>query len=196
MESWAREWLEGERAKGVKCLEIKTRGSKHYVYHSTTHWDKVLKKTVKTSKYLGKLDPDKSFIKSNGMARYETPNVRSVTEYGNAMLLHKAMEEIKPLLMEAFPDSWEGIYALAMVRVQGNVPLKRVKPVWEKLYNVDSIEPALNPSSVSKLLHSVGVDRIGKDMVFRSLMDQSDQLVYDLTSIFSRSMSILQAEKG
>jgi hypothetical protein len=196
MESWAREWLEGERAKGVKCLEIKTRGSKHYVYHSTTHWDKVLKKPVKASKYLGKLDPDKGFIKSNGMARYEAPNVRSVTEYGNAMLLHKAMEDIQPLLMEAFPDSWEEIYALATVRVQGNVPLKRAKPVWEKLFNVDSIEPALNPTSVSKLLHNVGVDRIGQDMVFRSLMDQSDQLVYDLTSIFSRSMSILQAEKG
>ena len=58
MEQWARDWLEGERAKGTKRLEIKNRGPKHYVYESTTHWDSVLKKRVKTSNYKGKLDPD------------------------------------------------------------------------------------------------------------------------------------------
>jgi len=31
MEQWSRDWLEGERAKGVKCLEIKVKGRNHYV---------------------------------------------------------------------------------------------------------------------------------------------------------------------
>jgi hypothetical protein len=45
MEQWARDWLEGERAKGVKRLEIKVKGRNHYLYESTTHWDKVIKLT-------------------------------------------------------------------------------------------------------------------------------------------------------
>jgi hypothetical protein len=50
MEQWAREWLEEQRAKGVKCLEVKMQGQNHYVYHSTSYWDKELKKPRKTSK--------------------------------------------------------------------------------------------------------------------------------------------------
>ena len=133
------DWLKGERAKGVKRLEIKVRGKNHYVYESTTHWDKILKKPVKTSSYIGKLDPDKGLIKSRGMNRFDVETVRNVTEYGNSMLLRLAMEDLKPLLMSGFPDNWEAIYALSMIRTFGNVPLKRSKTIWEKLYNPDSM---------------------------------------------------------
>ncbi len=139
MEQWARDWLEGERARGIKRLEIKNRGPKHYVYESTTHWDSVLKKRVKTSNYKGKLDPEQGFIESKSMNGLDFGPVRNVTEYGNAMLLHEAMEDLKPLLMTAFPNNWEAIYALSMIRTCGNVPLKRCKVVWEKLYNPSMI---------------------------------------------------------
>ena len=124
------------------------------------------------------------------------PEVRSVTEYGSSVLLHEAMKEIKPLLMEGFPESWEEIYALSMLRATGNVPLKRVESSWEKLYNVELIEPNLKPNNLSRILRTVGVNREGQEVVFKSLLDQSQHLVYDLSSMFSRSMSIAQAEKG
>jgi hypothetical protein len=44
MEQWAKEWLKEQRDQGVKCLEVKVQGKGHYVYHSTTYWDKKLKK--------------------------------------------------------------------------------------------------------------------------------------------------------
>ena len=44
MEDWARLWLEEQRKQGRKGLEIKKIGNHHYVYYSTTHWDKQLKK--------------------------------------------------------------------------------------------------------------------------------------------------------
>ncbi|MDQ1282559.1 MAG: hypothetical protein QG666_348 [Euryarchaeota archaeon] len=196
MEQWARDWLEGERARGIKRLEIKNRGPKHYVYESTTHWDSVLKKRVKTSNYKGKLDPEQGFIESKSMNGLDFGPVRNVTEYGNAMLLHEAMEDLKPLLMTAFPNNWEAIYALSMIRTCGNVPLKRCKVVWEKLYNPSMITANMNPGAVSKLLRTVGVDRKAQDIVFRGILDHSEQLIYDLSTMFSRSMSILQAEKG
>jgi len=196
MEPWAKDWLEGQRKQGVKCLEIKLSGKNHYVYYSTTHWDKGLKKAVKTSNYLGKLDPVEGFIESGSRKKAQSNEVRNVKEYGNSMLLHESMKDLKSLLAEAFPDNWEEVYSLAMVRVSGYVPLKRVESAWDKLYNAEGISPNLYPKNLSKVLREVGVDRIGQDRVFSSLMDQSQPLVYDLTSMFSRSMSISQAEKG
>ena len=200
MEQWAKDWLEAQRNKGVKCLEIKQRGEKHYVYHSTTHWDREQRKAIKTSKYLGRLDREEGFVESNNEATQSKnatiPEVRSVTEYGNSILLHESMKEIKPLLMEGFPDNWEEIYSLSILRVTGNVPLKRAESSWQKLYNIESIEPDLKPNGLSRMLHNVGINREGQELVFKSLLDQSPQLVYDLSSMFSRSMNISLAEKG
>jgi len=181
MEQRARDWLEGERSKGVKRLEIENRGSKHYVYESTTHWDSILKKRVKTSKYK-ELDPERGLIEPQGMKEYDDELVRNVTEYGNAMLLRLAMEDLKPLLISAFPDGRDAIYALSMIRACGNVPLKRSKVVWEKFYNPDAISPNMNPGAVSKLLRTVGVDRDVQDIVFQGILDQSNFTAKGLVS--------------
>lgn len=201
MEPWAKEWLEDQRNKGVKCLEIKQHGTKHYVYHSTTHWDKSQNKAIKTSKYIGRLDPVHGLIKSHEedsqkVKAVKPTKVKSVTEYGNAVLLQEAMNELKPLLVEGFPDNWMEIYSLAMLRVTGNVPLKRAESAWQKLYNVESIAPNLKSQNLSKLMQEVGSNRKGQRVVFKGLLDPSEQLVYDLSYMFSRSVSISQAEKG
>ena len=182
--------------QGTKCLEVKVIGTNHYVYHSTTYWDKELKKPRKTSKYLGKLDKNEGLIESRTRKELSSSDIRNVTEYGNSMILHESMKSLKPLLMDAFPDCWEEIYSLAMVRINGYVPMKRAQESWEKLYNVENIDPQLNPKSLSKVLHSVGINRVGQNTIFKKLTDQSNQLVYDLSSMFTRSMSIAQAEKG
>jgi len=196
MEPWAKDWLEEQRRQGTKCLEIKVSGKNHYVYYSTTHWDKNRKQSVKTSEYLGKLDPIEGFIKSGGRNRAQTVEAGNIKEYGNAMLLQESMKDLKPQLVEAFPDSWEEIYALATVRVIDRVPLKRVGSAWDKIYNAERINPNLHPKNLSTVLRDVGVNRAGQDFVFGSLLGDSQQLVYDLSSMFSRSMSISQAEKG
>ena len=162
MEQWAREWLEEQRAKGVKCLEVKMQGDNHYVYHSTSYWDKELKKPRKTSKYLGKLDPDKGLIKSGTI---QSQNIRNITEYGNSMLLSEMMKDLKPLLRKGFPDCWREVSTLAMVRVTGNVPLKRVKDAWEKLYDAEDIKPHLNTKKLSKVLHNVSMNRAGQNIL-------------------------------
>jgi transposase len=200
MEPWAQEWLKNQRNEGVKCLEIKQRGTKHYVYYSTTHWDKSQNKAIKTSKYKGRLDPVRGLIEAHEddqkVKATRPTEVKSVTEYGNALLLQKAMNDLKPLLIEGFPNNWMEIYSLAMLRVNGNVPLKRAESAWQKLYNVESITPNLKSQNLSKLMQDVGSNRKGQHIIFKGLLDQSEQLVYDLSYMFSRSVSIRQAEKG
>ncbi len=112
------------------------------------------------------------------------------------MILHNAMVEIKPLLMDSFPDYWEELYAMSIVRVNGYTPLKRIKDNWEDLYNPEGLKPNLNPSNLSKVLREVGLDRFGQNEVFSHLKNFDTKLVYDLSTCFSRSMSILQAGKA
>ena len=87
----------------------------------------------------------------------------------------------------------EEVCALAMVRVTGAVPLKRVKDAWEKLYNAEEIKPRLNTKNLSKVLRNVGINRARPDVIFNELVDISKQLVYDLSFMFSRSVNISQA---
>ena len=197
METWAKDWLEEQRKVGKKCLEIKVRGDCHYVYNSTSSYDKKIKKGRKVSVYLGKLDKEYGFIPKGEKPKIGMISVpRSITDYGNSMILHNMMKELKPLLEENFPEHWQELYAMSIVRVNGHTPLKRIKDCWEDLYNLEGLKPNLNPSNLSKVLREVGLDRFGQNEIFSYLKTLDTQLVYDLSTCFSRSMNILQAEKG
>jgi len=197
METWAKDWLEEQHKAGEKCLEIKVRDNCHYVYHSTSRYDKEIKKGRKVSVYLGRLDKIHGFIPKGEKPKANmAPIPRSVTDYGNSIILRNAMAEIKPFLMDIFPDHWEELYAMSIVRVNGYTPLKRIKDSWEDLYDPEGLKPNLNPSNLSKVLREVGLDRQGQDELFGHLKNSDTQLVYDLSTCFSRSVGILQAEKG
>ena len=182
MEEWVRRWIEEQRRKGEKCLEVKKVGNNYYVYRSTTYWDKREKKRRKKSEYVGKLTPE-------GLIEKKEKRVM-VKQYGNALLLHHAMKDLIPML-KAF-DSWKEIYALALTRAMGHTPLKRVKAVWEKLYM--DLKPNLNPKKLSAVLKEVGLNRDAQNTIFRALMN-GKHFVYDLSFVFTRS-SINLAETG
>ena len=122
--------------------------------------------------------------------------VRSIWEYGNAALLNYAIQDLKPLLQTAFGEIWEEVYALALIRIAGYVPLKRANLAWEKLYPIAEITPSMNTKALSKVLKEVGVNRKGQNHVFKGLISEDKQLVYDLSAIFTRSEAINFAEKG
>ena len=167
------------------------------MYSSTSSYDKNIKKGRKVSVYLGRLDKEYGFIPKGEKPKIGMISVpRSITDYGNSMILHNMMKELKPLLEENFPEHWQELYAMSMVRVNGHTPLKRIKDCWEDLYDPEGLKPNLNPSNLSKVLREVGLDRFGQNEIFNYLKTLDTQLVYDLSTCFSRSMNILQAEKG
>lgn len=95
----------------------------YYMYHSSSYWDKTLKKLRKISKYLGILDLDKKHIKSGGRHRIYLSDIKNIMGYSNLMLMYETSKNIKPLLKENFSGCWVEICAITM----GNVPLKRIK---------------------------------------------------------------------
>ncbi|MDR0372876.1 MAG: hypothetical protein LBI79_04885 [Nitrososphaerota archaeon] len=46
---WVTDWIKQQKNQGQKCLEIKTQHNTHYLYKSTTYWDKQTKKRRKHS---------------------------------------------------------------------------------------------------------------------------------------------------
>jgi len=195
MEEWVNKWLAKQRELGEKGLEIKKFSNGYYVYRSTTYWDKELKKRRKKSAYIGRLDKNKGLIESQKTV-ISNKRVRSIWEYGNAALLNYAMQDLKPLLQTAFGEIWEVVYALALIRIAGYVPLKRASLAWEKLYPITEITPTMNAKTLSKVLKEVGINRKGQNHVFKGLTSEDKQLVYDLSAIFTHSEAINFAEKG
>lgn len=194
MEEWARLWLEEQRKRGKKGFEIKKIGNHHYVYYSTTHWDKQLKKRVKSSDYLGKIDPINGF--TEGVKRSITDkNLRGIKEYGNAVLFDRLLPDLRACLRDAFPGEWGEIYAMAITRAMGYTPLKRIKSSWEKIYDIHGINPRLDARNLSRILKLAGSDSRAQDSVFKVLSLRDKELVYDLSTILTRS-SINFAEIG
>ena len=59
-------------------------------------------------------------------AKAKSPTrIKSTTEYGNALLLHEAMKDLKPLLIEGFPDDWLEIYSLLNLESCRKYPFKK-----------------------------------------------------------------------
>ena len=194
MEAWVHEWVRKKRDDGERGIEIKHFGNSYYVYRSTTVWDKEAKKRKKRSVYLGKLDRERGFIKrERGIPRFKPKSIR---QYGNALLLHQAMADILPLLRESFDEYWQEIYALAITRMLGMTPLKRVENVWERLYDPHKLTPKLSPKLLAAVLRDVGADRSGQSIIFRELARNGRQFVYDLSVVFTRSEGIRFAELG
>jgi hypothetical protein len=110
------------------------------------------------------------------------------------MLLHKAMQDLFPLLKEGFDEFWQ--YALATTRILGYIPLKRVGSVWERLYDPNKLIPNLSPKKLSEVLKAVGSNRGGQELIFRELSRNGRQFVYDLSVVFTRSDGINIAMQG
>ena len=70
--------------------------------------------------------------------------------------------------MKAYPNNWQEIYSRSMLRVMGNIPLKRAEIAWQKLYNVDSIVPNLKSQYLSRIMQDIGSNRESQRIIFTS----------------------------
>lgn len=183
-------YLEEKRKRG-EPLEIKKFGRRYYLYTSTTVWDKKEKKRRKISRYIGKIT-EKGLVK-----RGETrTNVRSIYEYGNARLLMDVAGEIIVPLKEAFPEEYNEILAMGIIRTIQPTPMRLIKSRWEKFYLSKEIDASLSPNSLSEKLRLIGSDWESQRKFFEYLVSKSKHLLFDLSSLFSYSENLRLAEKG
>ncbi len=188
MEDWVKKIVEEERKKRNIPLEAKLLNGNYYLYRSTSRYDRVTRKAVKVSDYIGRITKDGITEKGR--------ETRSIYEYGNSTLVYSLSGDLIARLQKYFPDRWSGLYALSVVRLMDPVPLKSVKDRWEKLYVSREIQAHLSSNTLTDILRDTGSD-IGAQMdLFQSLITESRKLAFDLSSIFSRSENLNVAAKG
>lgn len=112
------------------------------------------------------------------------------------MLIKEEFEAVIQPLQKAFPEDWHEVVAMVITRVDGYLPLKRVKDMWEKLTNLFEIPPNCDPKNLSEVLSRIGQDRSGQNHIFSNLASNDDRLIYDLSYVFSDSDYLRIAEKG
>ncbi len=112
MEDWVRAWLEEQRRKGEKCLEIKYIQNKPYVYRSTSVYDRTTKSPKKVSTYPGRLTKEAGLIPKGSRGSRPLHSFRTVREYGNAALMTEEFTDLLPVLQDAFPDYWQELVVL------------------------------------------------------------------------------------
>jgi len=188
MEEWITNILREEKRKRNIPLEVKQLNENYYLYHSTSRYDRERRGPKKVSEYIGRIT-EKGVMESRHVER-------TVYEYGNSQLVYSLSGEIIQALRKHFPETWESIYALSVVRLLDSVPLKSVKERWEKLHLSTILHPHLSPNSLSDLLRDIGSDMSGQYDLFQMLMQGSNRLAFDLSSIFSMSENINMAQKG
>ena len=71
-----------------------------------------------------------------------------------------------------------------------------MRSAWEKLYASTQIDASLSENTISEKIRIIGSDTVAQTGFFHSLTTNRDQILFDLSSIFSRSQNINLAEKG
>ena len=186
MEQWIRDLIDREKERRGVPLEVKHTGSGFYLYQVTSVWDSKRKKRRKISKYIGRVNEDGEIIE----------NRRTVHEYGNSRLLYTFAKELESPLRSCFPSHYRDIMAIGMLRNLGPVPIKLMKAKWEKLHASTEMDAHLSPNTVSSTLKIIGSDYDSQRKLFTNLLSGSRYLVFDLSSIFTRSENTRLAEKG
>jgi transposase len=190
MEKWILGILEQERKNRKIPLEVKKLNENYYLYKATTVWNKQEGRIKKVSEYIGRITP-KGVIEKT-----KTHEIRSVYEYGNSYLLYELSKEIMIALKECFYEHWKEIIACSIVKTIDSVPLKLIKSKWEKLHLSRDINASLSPNTLGDILRIIGKDYASQKDFFNKLTDKSSRLIFDLSSIFSRSENLKLADKG
>ena len=80
MDDWVKKIVEDERRKRNVPLEAKLLNGNYYLYRSSSRYDRITKKAVKVSEYIGRITKDG--ITEKGKV------TRSIYEYGNSAMVY------------------------------------------------------------------------------------------------------------
>ena len=197
------ESIKQHRPKQFGAVEIRSLGGYYYVYKITSRWDSVKRRPQKvTGKSLGKITEADGFIpNANGMRLMKelqvTPEVApSVKGYGAYSMLQQLSPELGDALKEHFPDVFREIRTLSLLRlVDGVSSVKMIQPLFLSSYMSDICgDIATSENSVRHFVSELGFMQDRLDGFMKSQVMPGTTLLFDGTSIFSRSADSLSAK--
>ncbi len=183
-------WVLKCKEKGTAVHKI---GKNFYLYQVVSKWDRKLKRARKITKgYLGKITPQ-------GL---EPPQYRinlptSCKEYGGSCFLLEDNTTVIERLKIYFPYRWKEIFIFSVFRLMKQSPLKHMELHYQDSW-LSEVMPdvSLSKNIVGKILEEIGRDREAIVEFLNGFVCGNENLLIDLTHMFSLSQDILLTEKG
>lgn len=182
------EWVRKHKTKGTQIVKIRNN---FYLYKIKSVWNPEKRRAVKKNeKYLGRIT-EEGLKKPKYERVFDEIKEVTVKEYGASRLINKIGADIKKDLKRIYPKNWESIFSFAVLRFFENSPIKNLGYHFAHSHLSELFPNAkLSPKSVSELLDALGSRR---DKVVEFMNSQkfgSENLIVDLTHIFSSSENI------
>ena len=186
------------------ALEIRSFGEgKYYVYQISSRWDPDKNRPQKvTGKSIGKITESDGFIpNANGLRLMKekrlTPDIApSVKNYGAYEMLQQLSPEMSSQLKEYFPDIFREIRTIALLRLADSITSsKLIQPMFLDSYLSDVCgDISVSEGSVRRFISRLGTMQDHLDAFMRSHVMPGTTLLFDGTSIFTRSADSLAAK--
>lgn len=196
--------IKEKKPTGFGALEIRCfGGDKYYVYKITSKWDHEKNRPKKvTGKSIGKITVPDGFIpNANGlrlMAEMRiTPDVAPVVKnYGAYELMQQLSPNLVDQIREYFPENFREIRTVALIRlVDGVSSTKMIQPMFLNSYLSDVCgDMAISETSVRKFISKLGSKQDTIDEFMRARVMPSTTLLFDGTTVFTRSQDSLSAK--
>ncbi len=196
--------IKSKRPTQFGAIEIRYIGGHYYTYLVSSKWDSTKGRPQKvTGKSIGKITEADGFIpNANGLRLLQamrlTPDVApSVKNYGAYELLQQLTPDLNEKLKEYFPDIFREIRTISLIRLVDSInSSKMIQPVFLDSYMSDVCNDiAVSEGSVRRFISKLGTIQDKLDAFMRSQVMPGTTLLFDGTSIFSRSSDSL-AVKG
>lgn len=197
------ESIKSKRPTQFGAVEIRFIGGHYYTYLVSSKWDAAKGRPQKTTgKSIGKITEADGFIpNANGLHLMQelrmTPDVApSVKNYGAYEVLQQLTPEMDQLLRKYFPDTFREIRTLSLLRlVDGISSVKMVQPIFLDSYMSDICSDiAVSEGSVRRFIARLGTEQDTIDAFMQSQVMPGTTLLFDGTSIFTKSADSLSAK--
>ncbi len=182
------------------AVETRLIGGHYYVYLVSSRWDPVKGRPQKTTgKSIGKITEADGFIpNANGMRlmqekRLLPDTAPKVKNYGAYEMLRQLCPQMEEQLRKHFPELFREIRTIALLRlVDGISSAKMIQPAFLDSYLSDLCDDlAVSESSVRKFITQLGTMQDRIDAFMRDSVMPGTSLLFDGTSIFTRSADSL-----
>lgn len=197
------ETIKKKRPTQFGAVEIRFIGGHYYTYLVSSRWDAAKGRPQKvTGKSIGKITEADGFIpNANGLRLMQemrlTPDIApTVKNYGAYELLLQLTPELDGKIREYFPAIFREIRTISLLRLVDSVSSARmIQPLFLDSYMSEICKDvSLSEGSVRRFISRLGAMQDQVDAFMRSQVMPGTTLLFDGTSIFSRSADSLAAK--
>ena len=185
--------IKKHRPKGTAISRIRNN---YYVYEISSVYDKERKRSKrKTGACIGKITHDDGFIPNKKfLARSNTFKTK---EFGASAFFLETNKDLISKLKKSFPNEYKRIFCIALLRVIDTTVFSKIGDEYNKSYLSNHFNDlALSKNTVGAFLDYLGNNEDSIKTFLKSILGNSEKLLFDGTSIFSNSENIDLNKKG